>query len=235
MGDRSGDASALLGMEGFAVISQTEEDGELWVLVETTADVAGCPSCGVRATGHGRSELQVRDLPAGGRPVRLVWRKRRWICLDPDCAAKSFTEKTPAIEGSLTARAAKEICRRVGEDGHSVAQVGRDFGVGWAAAMECVRRHGEPLVDDPGRITTTRALGIDEHKVLSATKDHHTLYATSFVDVVTGQLLDVVRGRSADDVAYWWLYAARRGERPRIRAVGRVSHWTPEWSNKRSR
>ncbi len=69
--------------------------------------------------------------------------------------------------------------------------------------MACVRRHGEPLVDDPGRIGVTEALGIDEHKVLSGGKDHHTLYATSFVDVVTGQLLDVVRGRSADDVAYW--------------------------------
>lgn len=203
MSDRSGDAHALLGMDGFVVISQTEEDGELFVLVETTRDVAGCPSCGVRATGHGRSVLQVRDLPFGGRPTRLVWRKRRWLCQDPDCPAKSFVEKSPLIEGCLTARAAKEVCRRVGEDGHSVAQVARDFGIGWAAAMECVRRHGEPLVDDPGRIGVTSALGIDEHKVLSATKDHHTLYATSFVDVTTGQLLDVVRGRSATDVAYW--------------------------------
>jgi hypothetical protein len=41
MGDRSRDASALLGMEGFVVLSQTEEDGECWVLVETTRDVAG--------------------------------------------------------------------------------------------------------------------------------------------------------------------------------------------------
>ena len=29
MGGHSGDASALLGMEGFVVLSQTEEDGEL--------------------------------------------------------------------------------------------------------------------------------------------------------------------------------------------------------------
>ena len=29
MDDRSGDASALLGMEGFVVLSETEEDGEL--------------------------------------------------------------------------------------------------------------------------------------------------------------------------------------------------------------
>ncbi len=29
MGGQSGDASALLGMEGFVVLSETEEDGEL--------------------------------------------------------------------------------------------------------------------------------------------------------------------------------------------------------------
>lgn len=203
MSDGSGDASALLGMESFVVLAQMEEDGEVWILVETRADSAGCPGCGVRATGHGRSEVQVRDLPIGGRPVRLVWQKRRWICLDPDCAAKSFTEESPEVQGCLTTRAAKEICRRVGEDGHSVAQVARDFGVSWACAMACVRRHGEPLVEDPGRIKVTRALGIDEHKMLAATKYHHTLYATSFVDVVTGQLLDVVRGRSADDLSWW--------------------------------
>ena len=223
MGDRSSDASALLGMEGFVVLSQSEEGGEVWVLVETTADVTGCPSCGVKATGHGRSVVQVRDLPAGGRPVRLVWRKRRWLCTDPDCAATSFMEQTPAIEGSLTRRAAKEICRSVGEDGRSVAQVAREFGVGWATAMDCVRRHGKPLVDDPGRIGATAALGIDEHKMLSAGKDHHTLYATSFVDVVTGQLLDVVRGRNADDVSYW-LTQGPPAWRQRIEAVAIDPH-----------
>jgi hypothetical protein len=41
MADRS--ATALLGMDGFVVLSHTEEDGELWLLVETTDDVVGCP------------------------------------------------------------------------------------------------------------------------------------------------------------------------------------------------
>lgn len=223
MGNANGDASALLGMEGFVVLFQLEEDGELFLLVETTANRASCPRCGVKATGHGRSVVQVRDLPFGGRPVRLAWSKRRWICTDPDCDAKTFTEETSAIEGSLTRRAAKEICRRVGEDGHSVAQVAREFGVGWATAMDCVRRHGLPLVENPGRIGVTQALGLDEHKVLSATKDHHTLYATSFVDLATGQLLDVVRGRSADDVAYW-LIQGPGAWRQRIEAVAIDPH-----------
>jgi len=204
MEDATGDAAALLGMEGFVVLSTTEEDGDLFVLVETTRNVVGCSGCGVRAEGHGRSVVQVRDLPAGGRPVRLVWRKRRWRCVDPECATKTFVEDTALVEGSLAARAATEICRRVGQDGSSVAQVARELGVCWATAMDCVRRHGEPLVDAADRLEGVVAMGVDEHKMLPAAKDHRALFVTSIVDLKErGRLLDVVRGRSGDDVAYW--------------------------------
>ena len=219
MHDGSSGATASLGMDGFVVLASIEEAGEVFISVETTADVVGCPSFGVRAVGHGRSVVQVRDLPAGGRPVRLVWRKRRWICRDPDCPTTTFTETSEAIECSLTARAAREICRLVGQDGCSVAKVARDVGVGWACAMGCVRRHGEPLVDDPGRLDGVVAIGIDEHKMLSANGQHHTEYVTCFVDVRRGRLLDVVRGRNADDVAFWLSQA----ERSWLQFVGAVA------------
>ena len=95
--------------------------------------------------------------------------------------------------------------------------------MGWACAMDCVYRHGEPLVADPGRTGVTEALGIDEHKVLSATRDHHTLYTTSFVDVAYGHLLDVAYGRSADDVTYW-LTRGPPAWRQRIEAVAIDPH-----------
>jgi hypothetical protein len=44
--------------------------------VETTEDRAWCPTCGVRAVGHGRRRVKVRDLPIADRPVVLVWAKR---------------------------------------------------------------------------------------------------------------------------------------------------------------
>jgi hypothetical protein len=59
--DGSSGATALLGMDEFVVLAMTEEDGELFISVETTADIAGCGSCGVRATGHGRSVIQIRS------------------------------------------------------------------------------------------------------------------------------------------------------------------------------
>ncbi len=195
--------AALLGMDGFVVLSTTETDGELWLLVETMDTVMGCANCGVRAVGHGRSEVQVRDLAIGGRPVRLVWRKRRWLCQDEDCPTKSFTVGSELVEGCLTRRAAREICRLVGEVGLSVASVARNFGVGWHTAWQAVERHGRPLVDDPRRLHGVRALGVDEHKMLAAGPTHHTIYATQLVDIDRHVLLDVVKDRSAASVSGW--------------------------------
>ena len=219
----SDNAHALLGMDGFVVLATTEEDGELFVLVETERTRAGCPSCGVIATGHGRSVVQVRDLPTAGRPMRLVWRRRRFCCREADCPTKTFVEKSDAIEGSLTRRAAVEVCVRVGRDGHSVAQVARDLGISWATAMAAVRRHGRPLVENDERLAGVVALGVDEHKMLSASRTRNTFFATSFVDVKRGRLLDVVPGRNADDVAYW-LFGATPAWRESVATVAIDPH-----------
>jgi len=39
----------LFGLEGFALLAVAEVDGELELLVETTADLVGCPRCGAVA------------------------------------------------------------------------------------------------------------------------------------------------------------------------------------------
>ncbi len=203
MHEGSGDATALLGMDGFVVRSMVHSEGEWWLLVETTTKVAGCPDCGVRAVGHGRSRVQIRDVPAHGSPVRLVWAKRRWRCSDPDCERKTFTEQSDLVEGSLTRRARAEICRAIGECGHTVAEQTRAFGIGWSTAMAAVRDHGRPMVEDPRRLHQVRTLGVDEHKMLSAGPRRHTVFATQLVDLDRGRLLDVVPGRSARSVTGW--------------------------------
>jgi transposase len=221
--DGSSDARAMLGVEGFVVLATIEERGELFVLVESSSGRTGCPSCGVIASGHGRSVVQVRDLPTAGRPMRLVWRRRRFCCREADCPTKTFVEKSDAIEGSLTRRAAVEICVRVGRDGHSVAQVARDLGISWATAMAAVARHGRPLVENDERLAGVVALGVDEHKMLCASRTRNTFFATSFVDVKRGRLLDVVPGRNADDVAYW-LFGATPSWREQVASVAIDPH-----------
>jgi transposase len=159
---RSEGATALLGMPEFVVGAQIDMDGEWWLALETTASVVGCEACGARSVGHGRRRVKVRDLPMADRPVVLVWAKRIWRCPDPDCAVTTWSEEVDEIapRAALTERARAEICRRVGEDGHSVAEVARAFGVGWHTAMAAVRDHGRPRVDHLSRLGAPTAVGL---------------------------------------------------------------------------
>lgn len=155
-------------MPEFVVLAAVEDDGEVWLAVETKMARTGCPSCGV-----GR-ETTVRDLPVAGRPTVLVWRKRRWSCPEPSCDTKTWSESSDDITPRvvLTHRARKEICRLVGEEARSVAEVARAFGVSWDTAMAAVGEHGQPLVDDPARISDVEDLGVDETAWLAATPAH---------------------------------------------------------------
>jgi transposase len=103
----------------------------------------------------------------------------------------------------MTERARAEACRQVGEQNRSVACVARDFGVGWPTIMAAVRFFGQPRVEDPRRLADTRALGLDEIAFLRANPHRHTVFATNFVDLARGRLLDVVAGRSANAVQRW--------------------------------
>jgi hypothetical protein len=73
--DRDGSGvSALLGLDGFVVRAQLleESSGEWWLAVETAEDRAWCPACGVRAIGHGRRRVVVRDLGLPPKPWRVA-------------------------------------------------------------------------------------------------------------------------------------------------------------------
>ena len=83
--------TAMLGLPGFRVLVVYQDDGEV--------EAGGRPldqgwwrSCGAQATLHNRRPSWVRDLPAAGRPVRLVWVKRIRRCHDPRCPTQTWTE-----------------------------------------------------------------------------------------------------------------------------------------------
>ena len=109
------------------------------------------------------------------------------------------------MRASLTERARREVCRRVGEELDSVAAVAREFGVGWACAHQAVIDYGDELIAADGRLERTTGLGVDEHTFQHANANAHrrTQMATTFVDIDRGRLLDVVPGRSGQVVREW--------------------------------
>ena len=206
MENGSGLAEALLGLDGFRLLAVQESPAELVLTVETTADFAGCTSCGVLAQAHDRLRVDVRDLPCFGRPARLVWLKRRWRCKEVSCPARTWTEQAPEAvppRGLLTVRAGMEATRLVGELAQPVASVAREFGVCWWTVMEAVKHHGTPLVEDPCRVGPVRAMGIDETNYQSAKVTHPTVYATGMVDLDRRIVIDMVEGNAAKDLRKW--------------------------------
>ena len=110
MGRDGSGVAALPGLDGFVMCAQLLDDasGEWWLAVETSDDRTWCPSGGVRAVGHGRRHVVVRDLALADRPVVLVWAKRLWRCADPAnldalrAAARALWTRRPA--GSVELR-----------------------------------------------------------------------------------------------------------------------------------
>ena len=61
-----------------------------------------CPRCGALCGRvHDRRDKKVRDLEVSGRPVTLVWSRRRMVC---EVCERRFLEGHPAFKGSVTAR-----------------------------------------------------------------------------------------------------------------------------------
>jgi len=208
--DGIGLAEALLGLPGLRVLEVAETGDELTITIETETDRVGCGRCGVRAEGHDRMAIEIRDLACFGRPARLVWNKRRWRCVDPDCDAKTWTEESVHVDRQavLTRRAGAEACRQVGENARPVAGVARELGVCWWTVMNAVIEHGRPLVDAPARVGPVTQLGVDETSFLKATAEHPTVYVTGLVDLHAKIVIDMVEGNAARDLRRWTEQAA---------------------------
>lgn len=205
MADDIGLADVLLGLTGFRVVTAVVEADELTVAIESSADRAYCASCGCRAQAQDRRSVSLRDLPCFGRPVRLIWLKRRWRCREQRCQAKTWTEESPSIPPRLlfTARAGIEVTRQVGELARAVDTVAKENGVAWGTLMDAVRYYGKPLIENANRVGMVRALGLDETKWLSADPEHSTRYATSVVDLDRRLVVDLIEGNAAGQVSAW--------------------------------
>ena len=215
MTDGIGLAEKMLGLPGVAVLDVEDVPGELIVTVESTRAKATCPSCRRRAQAQDRVEVHLRDLHISGRPCRLVVKKRRWRCRTTGCVRKTWTEKLAGVAPRqvLTVRAGVEVTRQVGQLCRSVASVAAEYGVGWDTAWSAVTLHGRPLVDDPHRVGPTRALGVDEHSYLAATREHTTIYATVLVDLDRRKVIDLFEGRSAAKLRRWTSRRSKRWQR----------------------
>jgi transposase len=205
--DRTRWPELLLGLERVRVLEVARDgEGRLHVAVETTDELVACGGCGVRAAVKDRARVDLADLPAFGSPVRLVWVKRRWACREPACEIGTWTEQRPDIapaRAALTTRAGLWATREVGAEVHTVAYVARQLGVAWHTVMDAVVWWGQALIEDPDRVGTTTAVGVDETKFLAARRREPTRWASAICDVARRTVVDVIEGRQGPELAAW--------------------------------
>lgn len=84
--------------EGIWISSICSNTSELLVCIACHTPFAHCPCCGTRSERvHGHYQRTVADLPCGGRRVILALTVRKFVCAEPSCSQRIFTERLAAL------------------------------------------------------------------------------------------------------------------------------------------
>jgi hypothetical protein len=70
--------------------------------------------------------------------------------------------------------------------------------------MTAVSEHGQLLIDDPERVTTTAQIGVDETTFLKATPTPRTRFVSQITDLQHRIVVDVFEGNQHVDLTRWF-------------------------------
>ncbi len=150
-------------------------------------------SRGEAAPGH-EGDRSPRRRAQGG----VFWRKRRLRCREGFCARSSFTQQAPehiSPRARLTERLRDLITRALRT--RAVSEVAAEHGLNWRTVWRTAEaRIRAALAARP--ILVPRRLGLDETSFCRPQR-----FATGFVDLDSGRLVDLVEGRSKRLVGDW--------------------------------
>jgi transposase len=207
--------SVLFGLEAeFEVVAVARTGAcDVRVVIEMVAREGACPACGVLTSRvKDRPLAAVKDLDACGQQVDLWWRKRRLVCVEPQCPKGSFTQRSTEVppRARLTNRLREKIAEAIASGNRAVSEVAGEYGVSWPTAHTALIKAAARWLPEP---EPTRVLGIDETRarsvrwILQETSwKRSDPWMTSFVNADTtmaGRLLGLAPGRSGACVKAW--------------------------------
>ena len=182
-------------------IEGVEVAEEITLTLRTTSPMASCPSCGTQSSQiQSRYRRTLRDLPSGGRPIRLIMHVRRFFCKKRTCAQKIFAERLPALchpHAQRTKQLQEALCRlglKIG--GQAGADVGSELGMSGSrdTILRLVRQSHPSAQSEP------RVIGLDDWA-----RKRRLRYGTLICDLELGLPIDLLPDRSVETVSAWLL------------------------------
>jgi transposase len=196
----------LVGLKDVRVLSYARRGPVGEITVEQLVRAPTCSACGSRAWVKDRPVVDYVDLPFGGVPITLRWKKHRLKCPNLRCQERSFTlrdHRIAAVGCMLTTRAAKWVVKQIGA-GQTVSHLARELGCSWDVVNAAVRIYGTALLEaDTKRLKETTAIGLDESLFVRQGRYKHKSWTTTVCDVANHQLIDVIATREFTEVAGW--------------------------------
>jgi transposase len=196
----------LVGLKDVRVLSYARRGPVGEITIEQVVTDPTCPICASRAWVKDRPVVSYVDLPFGGVPITVRWKKHRLNCPNQRCEQRSFTlfDHRIAAKGCmLTTRAAKWVVKQIGA-GQTVAHLARELGCSWDVVNAAMRIYGAALLAaDTKRLKETTAIGLDEALFVRQGPYKHKWWTTTVCDVANHQLIDVIATREFTEVAAW--------------------------------
>jgi transposase len=198
--------SHLVGLKDVRVLSYARRGPTGELTLEQIVDAPTCPQCGERARVKERPLVDYTDLPFGGVPMTLRWKKHRLTCVNVACSMQSFTlgDHRLAAKGvMLTTRAAKWVVKEIAS-GQTVSHLARELRCSWDSVNTATRVYGAALLAaDTKRLKETTAIGLDETLFVRSGPYKKKSWSTTVCDVTNHQLIDVIPTREFTEVAGW--------------------------------
>ena len=165
---------------------------EIWIeLVPKTSSVMECCECGtVMDRVHDREERWIRDLPAWGADTWLLVHLRRGKC--PRCGPRMEKVEWLQPYARVTTRLAEDVARLC--EKMPIKQVAEYFGLSWHTVKRIHKKYLEEELGEPD-LSGVTVIGLDEFALRKGRR-----YATVIVELSTGRVLWVCRGRSREDI-----------------------------------
>lgn len=180
----------------------TVADEQLLLHLTATAATAACPLCATSsATIHSRYQRHLTDVLWGTLQIRLQLTVRKFVCRNPECVRRIFTERLPNLVASYARKTTRLVTalRQIGLalGGQAGARLATRLRYQTSPTMlrRLVRRASLPAAAPP------IAVGIDEWAWRRTRQ-----YATILVNLINHRVLDLLPDRSAESVATWLMH-----------------------------